>query len=151
MIKFLLVSLLISCVWAGEGEGEGNKDYPASGTFTVYEHDNNDNFDGTGFGQIETFSNKLYDKHNQNIIGGDQGTCVNTDVAGDTWFCNYSFYFPGGQIAVQGGPIVPVTVNTQSITYAIVGGTGIYEQAQGYVVATEPSDNVYEYVFHTKS
>jgi len=144
----VLLSLLFVGVWAGEGEGEG---YPASGTFTIYEHDNNDVFVGAaGFGQIEVFANQIYDKHDQHVVGHDQGYCANTDQAGDTWVCNIQFYLPAGQISIQGGPLDPVMVNS-AVTYSIIGGTGSYDTVRGYAVVTAPSENVYEYVFHTKS
>jgi len=67
-----------------------------------------------------------------------QGTCTFTKIVGDasSQFCNVGVFLPGGQITVAG------IINQSGLfTIPIVGGTGIYAGARGYVRVRNINEN----------
>ncbi|MBV8823181.1 MAG: dirigent protein [Ktedonobacteraceae bacterium] len=77
-------------------------------------------------GNYFVFYDPLFDAADKNQVGNVNGTCLNT--SNTVQECHFTLILPKGQITVEG----PSTGN--AATFAITGGTGIYDQATGQVV-----------------
>jgi hypothetical protein len=73
------------------------------------------------------------------LYGTLQATCTFTKVVGNTaWeFCSAGALLPGGSIAVAG-----VVKQSDLFRIPIVGGTGVYTGARGYVRVKSIGDNI---------
>jgi hypothetical protein len=100
-----------------------------------------------GFGQSDqfVFTNDLVQADTK--VGQDGGTCTVTRITArgaNTWFCVASNSLPGGQITVEGlvtyGP--REAVKAEPYYFAITGGTGDYQGAEGQVKLEEVSATV---------
>ena len=119
-------------------------------TLHVIEHTINDvyaNNDPTGklVGDLDTFSNPLYDARDKKQVGIDNGNCIRT-VVGVLYECNWTIILSGGQISVEG----PSYDNADS-WLSITGGTGIYKHVSGQMklhARGNPVGSEYDYIYY---
>ena len=99
---------------------------------------------GDTAGDLLTFANQVYDSANAKAVGADDGWCIRT-VAGKSWECAWTTTLAGGQIMVA-GPFLDAGPSK----LAIVGGTGSYKNARGWMDlrARNPKGTEYDFVFH---
>lgn len=99
---------------------------------------------GDSPGDLLTFANKVYDSANAKAVGDDDGWCIRT-VAGKSWECAWTTTLAGGQIMVA-GPFLDAGPSK----LAIVGGTGSYKNARGWMDlrARNAKGTEYDFVFH---
>jgi hypothetical protein len=99
---------------------------------------------GDSPGDLLTFANKVYDSANAKAVGDDDGWCIRT-VAGKSWECAWTTTLAGGQIMVA-GPFLDAGPSK----LAIVGGTGGYKNARGWMDlrARNAKGTEYDFVFH---
>ena len=120
-----------------------------SKTIRVVEHATTDAVTETGkkgdsAGDLLTFANAVYNASNTTSVGSDDGWCIRT-VAGRSWECAWTTMLAGGQIMVA-GPFLDAGPSK----LAIVGGTGTYAGAQGWMDlrARNKKGTEYDFVFH---
>ena len=118
-------------------------------TIRVIEHATTDAVTETGkkgdsSGDLLTFANQLYNAANAKTVGSDDGWCIRT-VAGKSWECAWTNTLAGGQIMVS-GPFLDAGPSK----LAIVGGTGVYANARGWMDLRARNDKgtEYDFVFH---
>ena len=118
-------------------------------TIRVIEHATTDAVTETGkkgdsSGDLLTFANQLFDAANAKTVGSDDGWCIRT-VAGKSWECSWTNTLAGGQIMVS-GPFLDAGPSK----LAIVGGTGEYANARGWMDlrARNKKGTEYDFVFH---
>ncbi|WP_151117282.1 allene oxide cyclase family protein [Hypericibacter adhaerens] len=80
---------------------------------------------GDSVGDLLTFANEIYDEHNKNLLGHDNGWCIRT-VVGKAWECFWTLTLADGQLSVA-GPYFDAADSVLSVT----GGTGRYYGARG--------------------
>jgi hypothetical protein len=99
---------------------------------------------GDSAGDLLTFANQVYDAANAKAVGADDGWCIRT-VAGKSWECAWTTALAGGQIMVS-GPFLDAGPSK----LAIVGGTGAYANARGWMDlrARNAKGTEYDFVFH---
>jgi hypothetical protein len=121
----------------------------AAPRITVVEHAVSDSVvdvapEGDSPGDLLTFANKVYDSANAKAVGDDDGWCIRT-VAGKSWECAWTTTLAGGQIMVA-GPFLDAGPSK----LAIVGGTGGYKNARGWMDlrARNAKGTEYDFVFH---
>jgi len=121
----------------------------ASKTIRVIEHATTDAVTDTGkkgdsAGDLLTFSNALYNATNKTSVGADDGWCIRTAV-GKSWECAWTNTLAGGQIMVA-GPFLDAGPSK----LAIVGGTGRYTGARGWMDlrSRNKKGTEYDFVFH---
>jgi hypothetical protein len=78
-------------------------------------------------GNYIVFDDPVFDAADKHQVGNVNGTCVNTSNTMEE--CHFTFILPKGQITVEG----PFTSASPTATFAITGGTGIYDEARGQV------------------
>jgi allene oxide cyclase len=120
-----------------------------SKTIRVVEHATTDAVTETGkkgdsAGDLLTFANAVYNASNTTSVGSDDGWCIRT-AAGKSWECAWTTTLAGGQIMVA-GPFLDAGPSK----LAIVGGTGTYAGAQGWMDlrARNKKGTEYDFVFH---
>lgn len=120
-----------------------------SGTIRVVERATTDAVTETGkkgdsAGDLLTFANALYNASNKRSVGSDDGWCIRT-VAGKSWECAWTNTLAGGQIMVA-GPFLDAGPSK----LAIVGGTGAYTGARGWMDlrSRDKKGTAYDFVFH---
>lgn len=120
-----------------------------SKTIRVVEHATTDAVTDTGkkgdsAGDLLTFANALYNAANTTSVGSDDGWCIRTAV-GKSWECAWTNTLAGGQIMVA-GPFLDAGPSK----LAIVGGTGMYAGARGWMNlrARNKKATEYDFVFH---
>jgi hypothetical protein len=96
---------------------------------------------GDSAGDILTFANDVYDEHNAQKVGTDNGWCVRT-VPGKAWECVFTMVLADGQITVE-GPFYDVGDSN----WAVTGGTGAYSQIRGTMSLHARNDKGTEYDF----
>jgi hypothetical protein len=99
---------------------------------------------GDSSGDLLTFANQVYDAANAKAVGADDGWCIRT-VAAKSWECAWTTTLAGGQIMVS-GPFLDAGPSK----LAIVGGTGAYANARGWMDlrARNAKGTEYDFVFH---
>jgi len=99
---------------------------------------------GDSAGDLLTFANVLYNAANAASVGSDDGWCIRTAV-GKSWECAWTNTLAGGQIMVA-GPFLDAGPSK----LAIVGGTGIYADAHGWMNlrSRNKKGTEYDFVFH---
>jgi len=99
---------------------------------------------GDSAGDLLTFANGLYGAANTASVGSDDGWCIRTAV-GKSWECAWTNTLAGGQIMVA-GPFLDAGPSK----LAIVGGTGIYADAHGWMNlrSRNKKGTEYDFVFH---
>ena len=98
---------------------------------TIIEHSTTDEVadigtKGDSAGDVLTFHNRVFDATDSRPVGRNQGQCVREDPRAGTWECWWTTSLAGGQITVEG----PFS-DTHDTTFAVTGGTGLYEDARG--------------------
>jgi hypothetical protein len=78
-------------------------------------------------GNYIVFDDPVFDAADKNQVGSVSGFCLNT--SNTLQECHFTLILPKGQITGEG----PFTSGSPTATYAITGGTGIYDEARGQV------------------
>ena len=101
---------------------------------------------GDSAGDILTFSNEVYDAHDKNKVGSDQGICFRT-VPGKAWECSWTLNLEKCQLTVEG----PFYDSADSVL-AITGGTGEFAGALGEMAlsARGTKGDAYNFVYWIK-
>jgi hypothetical protein len=116
-------------------------------SLVVYEHDTTTKLFGDKKilnGSYETFTNPVYSTGDNVRIGSADGIC--TYVSKSVSQCEWTMVLPGGKLVLSGAD---TTKNTT--TYAVVGGTGIYNAAMGEATLDyfhAKKGNEYKYTFN---
>ena len=99
---------------------------------------------GDSAGDLLTFANTLYNAANKTSVGSDDGWCIRT-AAGKSWECAWTNTLAGGQIMVS-GPFLDAGPSK----LAIVGGTGTYAGATGWMDlrSRNKKGTEYDFVYH---
>jgi hypothetical protein len=85
---------------------------------------------GRGAGAIDFYRQSLFNKGIRDTpIGHTDITCINTGTG--SMNCNGTYFLPKGKIMVQG-----VVGSRLFYELAVVGGTGLYDNARGTVTVT---------------
>jgi allene oxide cyclase len=137
----LLVAVM---AWASPGHGKAQH----VKTIALVEHATTDATTDTGekgdsVGDVLTFSNELRDASDTKTVGQDQGYCIRT-LVGQSYECNWTNLFGGGQITVE-GPFY----DTSDSTLTITGGTRKFRGAKGSMTLKSLEGGTkYSFVFH---
>jgi hypothetical protein len=100
---------------------------------------------GDSAGDILTFANPVFNRHDTKEVGSDQGYCVRV-VVGKSYECTWTTFLKHGQIVVQ-GPFY----DAGDSTLAVTGGTGRYRRARGTMkLHARPDGKSYDFVFHLR-
>ena len=104
---------------------------------TVIEHPDHDKVidvgkKGDSTGDIFTFHNDLYDETDTDVVGADSGQCTRMSPKEGTWECWWSITLADGIITAEG----PYSDSASSWSYAVTGGTGMYENVRGSMLET---------------
>ena len=140
----LATSLAFGC---GQGDTSGSSAGQSAKVIHVVEHAETDTTvdvgkKGDSTGDILTFHNKVYDKHDKRSVGYDLGRCIRT-VAGESYECAWTTFLRDGQITVDG----PFYDKKNSVL-TITGGTGAYSRAQGeMLLSSRKGGSQFNFVF----
>lgn len=97
---------------------------------------------GDSTGDILTFHNKVFNKHDSKKVGRDLGRCIRIKV-GHSYECAWTTVLHDGQIMVEG----PFYDNRDSVL-AITGGTGDYKRARGVMqLSSRKGGSEFDFVF----
>lgn len=99
---------------------------------------------GFSNGDLLTFANPIFDASNTTRVGRDQGSCIVVDAAKVHFQCDWTTWFDGGSITVE-GPFF----GDRETNLAITGGTGAFSTARGWMhlgFRDDPSE--FEFVFY---
>jgi hypothetical protein len=124
--------LLVSATLAlGLGIARASTGATGRSTVTIIEHSTTDvvadiGTKGDSAGDVLTFHNRVFDATDSRPVGRNQGECAREDPRAGTWECWWTTSLAGGQITVEG----PFS-DTHDTTFAVTGGTGLYENARG--------------------
>jgi hypothetical protein len=122
---------------------------PSGSTVHVIEHAVTDTVVQSGggadaTGNVLTFHNKVFDRHDKKQVGHDQGFCVRISPAEGTYECMWTTFLAHGQITVEG----PFYDKKNSVL-AITGGTGSYRSARGEMnLNSRHGGAEYDFIFH---
>ena len=100
---------------------------------------------GDSIGDLDTFSNPIYNAANTKQVGHDNGNCVRT-VVGKAYECNWTVLLKDGQISVEG----PYYDNADSML-TVTGGTGHCSGVRGEMklhARGKPVGSEYDYIFY---
>ena len=119
------------------GAASASSGITAPTSFTVVEHGTTDKVvdvgkKGDSTGDIYTYHNDLYDETDTTKVGSDSGICIRESPKAGTWECMWTEILADGQITAEG----PYSDSASSWTYAVTGGTGLYENVRGSVKET---------------
>lgn len=105
--------------------------------FTLVEHDDHTTDTGTATkaGDVEVFTNSVYDAQDSKQVGTDNGFCVLLDPSTNVYHCLYTINSAQGAITVSGTDDSRKTL--QPNVDAIIGGTGQYSGAAGTLSITK--------------
>ena len=136
-ISLVLAGLLMGGTVFALGAASASSGIAAPTEITVLEHATHDKIvdigkKGDSTGDIFTYHNDLYDETDTTKVGGDNGMCVRESPKLGTWECWWTTTLADGQITAEG----PYTDSGTSWTYAVTGGTGLYENVRGSMVET---------------
>ncbi|HEX4705408.1 MAG TPA: allene oxide cyclase family protein [Pseudonocardiaceae bacterium] len=146
----LVITAIAVLAIGGAGVASAAQDAPThpGNNFTVVEHAITDTVVDTGpagdsLGDLLAFGNPIFDAHNHEQIGNDQGSCVRTKV-GAAWECSWTTILPGGSLVVEG----PFYDHADSVL-AITGGTGRWATARGQMGlhARDAAGSAYDFNF----
>jgi hypothetical protein len=85
---------------------------------------------GKGAGDYDFYRQALYNKRiTATSIGHSDLTCIDTGTG--SWNCSGTYFLPKGKIMVAG-----VLASKLFYEFAVVGGTGLYDNARGTLTAT---------------
>lgn len=99
---------------------------------------------GSSSGDLLTFANDVFDQHNVDKVGRDQGDCIRINTIEGSWECRWITFLKGGAITVEG----PLYDSHDSVL-AITGGRGKYKDARGSMeLKVLPDDSGYDFIFH---
>jgi allene oxide cyclase len=95
-------------------------------------------------GDVLTFANPIFDGRDVNMIGRDQGFCLDITLTKSSE-CVWTTILPGGQISAEG----PLS-DTKTSLVAITGGTGKYQAARGWAEekAHNEAGTKFDVIFH---
>lgn len=129
--------------WAVSATGEDKNTFAVDGQITAFTPiDLGD--DGDSPGDQGVIAGTLTE--NGNEAGAYQGHCVNiTDPSNSE--CTFSFFLDDGQIVVTTG-YGELNGADDRAESPIIGGTGRYSKARGYIDETEPGEGRIHVVFH---
>jgi allene oxide cyclase len=85
---------------------------------------------GDSMGDLNPFSDPIYDANNKNQVGYESGSCIRT-IVGKLWECNWTVFLKGGQMSLEG----PSYDNSNDSVVAVIGGTGVYTNVHGEMKA----------------
>jgi allene oxide cyclase len=93
-------------------------------------------------GDLLVFSNALYDAADRTPVGTSRGSCVRVEV-GRWWQCQWTMQLDSGALQVAGS--YPDSGDSE---FAILGGTGRYAGARGFlkVHARDAAHSAYDFV-----
>jgi allene oxide cyclase len=136
-IGSVLVALLVGGAAFVLGAASASSGITAATSLTVVEHGTTDKVvdvgkKGDSTGDIYTYHNDLYDETDTTRVGSDSGICIRESPKAGTWECMWTEILPDGQITAEG----PYSDSAHTWTYAVTGGTGLYENVRGSVVET---------------
>ena len=136
-LGIVAVALALGVVGFGLGLASATSGITNPVTITVIEHATHDKITDVGkkgdsAGDIFTYHNDLYDSTDTTKVGGDNGMCVRESPKAGTWECWWTTTLADGQIAAEG----PYSDTAPTDTYAVTGGTGLYENVRGSMVET---------------
>jgi allene oxide cyclase len=100
---------------------------------------------GDSMGDLNPFSDPIYDATNRKQVGSESGNCVRT-IVGKLWECNWTVFLSGGQISIEG----PVYDTSANAVLAITGGTGVYTSVRGELLthSRNKAGTLTDYMFH---
>jgi hypothetical protein len=98
---------------------------------------------GDSVGDLLTFANEVYDEHNKDLVGHNNGWCIRT-VVGKAWECYWTLTLEDGQLSVA-GPFLDAADSVLAVT----GGTGKYYGARGEMKlhARNAEGSEYDFVY----
>ena len=143
-IGLLLAVLLVGGTAFALGAATASSGIAAPTEITVLEHATHDHVvdvgkKGDSTGDIFTYHNDLYDETDTTKVGGDNGMCVRESPKAGTWECWWTTTLADGMITAEG----PYSDSDSSWTYAVTGGTDLYENVRGSMVETINADGEY--------
>ena len=151
-VRFALGGLAIALalvavgVAAAAGSASGAKRHR---TIHVIEHAKTDTVidigtPGDSTGDLLTFHNKVFNRHDNKKVGRDQGHCIRISPRAGTWECYWTTFLKRGTIEVAG----PFS-DKHDTDLAITGGTGKYKRARGQMhLHARHGGKEYDFVFH---
>jgi allene oxide cyclase len=136
-IGLALAALLVGGSAFALGQASASSGIASATALTVIEHGTTDKVvdvgkKGDSTGDIFTYHNDLYDATDTTKLGGDNGMCVRESPKLGTWECWWTTTLPDGQITAEG----PYSDSAPTSTYAVTGGTGLYENVRGSMLET---------------
>ena len=140
-ISLVLAGLLVGSAAFVLGAASASSGIAAPTEITVIEHDTTDKVvdigkKGDSTGDVFTFHNAVYDETDTTKVGGDNGMCVRENPKKGTWECWWTTTLAEGQITVEG----PYSDTAATSTFAVTGGTGLYENVRGTMLGTTNAD-----------
>jgi hypothetical protein len=141
LFSFLLLPL-------GAFSQKAGADVPGVTTVRFFERDTQQtNLDfggpGEGPGDQSLFSGDVFDQPGGRIVGHTAGQCtaLSGDAAAGDILCAQTLFLDGGQINIQGvSDRAALFGRGETVPFAIVGGTGIYNSARGDGTIQVPVD-----------
>jgi allene oxide cyclase len=130
------------------GAASASSGIVAPTSISVLEHATHDTIvdvgaKGDSTGDIFTFHNAIYDSTDATKVGKDSGMCIRESPKAGTWECVWTTILPDGSITAEG----PFSDTAPSDTYAVTGGTGLYENVRGSLVETVNAAGEYVLAF----
>jgi allene oxide cyclase len=102
---------------------------------------------GDSTGDLLTFHNRVFDRHDRHSVGRDQGHCIRISPHAGTWECYWTTFLRHGSLEVAG----PFS-DRHDTDLAITGGTGDYRRARGEMhLHARHGGTEYDFVFHVSS
>ena len=101
---------------------------------------------GDSPGDVLTFHNPIYNAHDTKKVGHDLGTCFRSTTQRGSWQCSWTTFWKGmGSITVS-GPFY----DSKGSTLAIVGGTGYFRNARGWMLLKFHNDagTKFDFIYH---
>jgi hypothetical protein len=141
----LVVALAAVAVAAAAAAGRSK----GSTTIHVVEHAKTDTVIDTGTpgdstGDLLTFHNRVFDRHDRRAVGRDQGHCIRISPRAGTWECYWTTFLRHGSLEVAG----PFS-DKHDTDLAITGGTGNYRRARGQMhLHARHGGTEFDFVFH---
>jgi hypothetical protein len=99
---------------------------------------------GDSTGDVLTFHNRVFNRHDHRSVGRDQGHCVRISPHAGTYECYWTTFLRRGSLEVAG----PFS-EKHDTDLAITGGTGHYRRARGAMHLHARSGGAkFDFVFH---
>ncbi len=141
-------ALSAGAVVAASSSAQSTDAHTAAATLHVIEHAITDTEIPTGDGKdvkgnILTFNNPLFDVADKHQVGHDEGFCTRLAPKQGIWECQWTTFFKGSQITVQ-GPFY----DTRNSVMSITGGTGAYSDSRGQMsLVSRNGGKEYDFIF----